>query len=405
MTLTTRDIERLTKKHQGERVPLVRSLGKGLSVKITGAGNVAFILRFQYEGKAANLKIGDLPQTSIEEAEIIAEKCLVWLAAGADPRIMMKLESPAAAAGRFNVRQMVELWLTRSRRKDKETPLLVMERHIFPHVGDLPVDSVEVRHWIAVLDDVAQGTHTGRPAPAQARELLSMLKTAQSIARLLQRCTSRALDDIPASFIAEPGEAGTRTLASDELTSLLRWTTAGRAPDYYRTLVRLLLVFGARTVEVRLSNVREWDLKAMTWTVPPEHSKTGVEIIRPIPAAAVPMIKRLLELAKRSGSALLLRDEKTESAVSKYCRLIWQKLGHESEWSAHDLHRTFRTRLADLGVAPWTGEALLGHAVKGIEGTYNRAQMMNEKRQALTVWLDELNRLERTGIQLVAMNH
>lgn len=405
MTLTKRDIERLTKKHQGERVPLVRSLGKGLSVKITGTGAASFILRFQYEGKAANLKLGDFPQTSIKEAEATAEKCQSWLAAGVDPRIMLRLESPAAAAGRFTVRDMVELWLTRCRRKDKDTPQLVMERHIFPHVGDLPVDSVEVRHWIGVLDAVAHGTHTGRPAPAQARELLSMLKTAQSTARLLQRCTSRALDDIPGSFIAEPGEAGTRTLTADEITSLLKWTTAGRAPDYYRPLVRLLLVFGARTVELRLSNVREWDLKGLTWTVPPENSKTGVEIIRPIPAAAVPLVTRLLELAKRTGSPLLLREEKTESAVSKYCRLIWQKLGHESAWSAHDLRRTFRTRLADLGVAPWVAEALLGHAVKVIEGTYNRAQMMNEKRQALTVWLDELNRLERTGIVLVAVNH
>ncbi|MFA1647160.1 MAG: tyrosine-type recombinase/integrase, partial [Enterobacteriaceae bacterium] len=348
---------------------------------------------------------GEYPRISIENAERMAEQCRTWLADGADPRVMFRLESPAAVAGVFTVRSMCELWIARTRRKDKETPLAVLEKHIVPHCGDLPVDSLETRHWIGILDAVAQGTHTGRPAAATARELLSNLKAAQRTARLMQRCTSRALDDIPASFIAAPGDAGTRTLDDNELRDVLRWTTNGKAPDYYRNLVRLLLTFGARTVEIRLSEAREWDLKRRIWVVPPAHSKTGVEIVRPIPDAAMPMITRLVELAHRTKSTLLLRQEKKQNTVSDYCGQLWERLEHAEPWSAHDLRRTMRTRLGDLGVAPWVSELLLGHAVGGIQGIYDRAQQLNEKRKALDAWCAELNKIERTGaLQLVAVN-
>ena len=405
--MTTRDVEKLIKRKAGEPgAPLVRSFGRGLSIKVTESGHASFLYRFQFDGRGVNLIIGEYPRTSIESAEKIAEQCRAWLADGADPRVMFRLESPAAVAGVLTVRQMCELWIARTRRKDKETPLAVLEKHIFLHAGDLPVDSLETRHWIGILDAVASGKHTGRPAPATARELLSNLKAAQRTARLMQRCTSRALDDIPASFVAAPRGAGTRTLDDDELRDVLRWTTNGKAPDYYRTLIKLLLTFGARTVEIRCSNIREWDLKRHVWTVPAAHSKTGTEIIRPIPDAVIPLLTRLVELSHRTKSALLLRQEKKQNTVSDYCGQLWKKLEHAEAWSAHDLRRTMRTRLGDLGVMPWVSELLLGHAVGGVAGIYDRSTQLNEKRRALDIWCAELNKIERTGFMaLVAVNH
>ena len=66
------------------------------------------------------------------------------------------------------------------------------------------------------------------------------------------------------------------------MTKYSRHTTA--------PLIRLLIVFGCRTTELRRSEVQEWDFKEMLWTVPKEHSKTKVAIFRPIPEAILPFV-------------------------------------------------------------------------------------------------------------------
>ncbi|EEE9947976.1 tyrosine-type recombinase/integrase, partial [Salmonella enterica subsp. enterica serovar Uzaramo] len=76
----------------------------------------------------------------------------------------------------------------------------------------------------------------------------------------------------------------------------------------------------------------------------------------------------------------------------------WQWLGHEQKWCNHDIRRTVATWMNDAGVNTWVVEHLLGHAVAGVAGIYNRAQYLTEKEQALDLWLDRL--LEYSGGEL-----
>jgi integrase len=65
------------------------------------------------------------------------------------------------------------------------------------------------------------------------------------------------------------------------------------------------------------------------------------------------------------------------------------KLSAVSDWTLHDLRRTFATRLAELGVAPHVIERLLNHVtgtVSGVAAVYNRASYLAEMRAAIEVW-------------------
>lgn len=55
-------------------------------------------------------------------------------------------------------------------------------------------------------------------------------------------------------------------------------------------------------------------------------------------------------------------------------------------WTAHDLRRTFATRNNDMGVAPYVVEKMLNHTLGGVMGTYNRAEYLSERRDALEAW-------------------
>ena len=60
--------------------------------------------------------------------------------------------------------------------------------------------------------------------------------------------------------------------------------------------------------------------------------------------------------------------------------------GDIAPFTLHDLRRTVRTRLAELGITPFIGELVIGHAQKGVHAVYDLHRYEKEKRDALERW-------------------
>jgi integrase len=78
-----------------------------------------------------------------------------------------------------------------------------------------------------------------------------------------------------------------------------------------------------------------------------------------------------------------------------------------ADFRLHDLRRTVRTRIAQLGVAPHVAERVLGHVPAGIERTYNVHDFVPEMRAALNGWAEELRRIvagEKRATRVIAFN-
>jgi integrase len=52
-------------------------------------------------------------------------------------------------------------------------------------------------------------------------------------------------------------------------------------------------------------------------------------------------------------------------------------------WVIHDLRRTARSLMSRAGVRPDIAERVLGHAIRGVEGVYDRHSYEDEKGEAL----------------------
>ncbi len=63
---------------------------------------------------------------------------------------------------------------------------------------------------------------------------------------------------------------------------------------------------------------------------------------------------------------------------------------HAGGWTAHDLRRTFATRINAMGVAPHVVEKMLNHTLPGVMAIYNRAEYLPERQQALEAWSEWL---------------
>ncbi len=69
------------------------------------------------------------------------------------------------------------------------------------------------------------------------------------------------------------------------------------------------------------------------------------------------------------------------------------KLPPMPHWVIHDLRRTARSLLSRAGVRPDISERVMGHAILGVEGVYDRHRYDDEKAEALQALANLITRI------------
>ncbi len=130
--------------------------------------------------------------------------------------------------------------------------------------------------------------------------------------------------------------------------------------------------------------------------VPAEEYKTGRPFLVALPGHAITILGRI---PKWNLGDYIFSTDGGARPVWKIPRKVLDKLhrraegvlGHKIEhFVVHDFRRTVRTHLSRLKVAEVVGELILGHALRGVAGTYNIYDFETEKRAALEQWAAEL---------------
>jgi len=380
----------------------VLSDGGGLGARVSPLGKVRWQFRYKIEGKNKRLDLGDYPDLPLIKARELARQCREWLAEGYDPKLMRALEREQTLKP-VTVKDALEYWLVEyaeENRANAAKHCAQFERHIYSYIGNLPLIQTETRHWIECFDRIRKGIQgKQRPAPVAAGYVLQNAKQALRFCRVRRYAASRVLDDLSISDVGKKQCKKDRVLKDKELADVWLLSDNSRLLPYYRNLLKLLLIFGARTQEVRLSTWKEWDLEARHWTVPKANSKTSEKIVRPIPES---LCSWLLALKQQAGHEdYILGELKAPEAVSQFGRMIWKRLKHDEAWTLHDLRRTLATKLNDLGVMPHVVEHLLGHSLGGVMAVYNHSQYLPEKENALNIWLERLTLLATPSEKVV----
>lgn len=322
-----------------------------------------------------------------------------FLADGRDPKFQLKL-TKSETLKPVTVREALEYWISgyaEDNRANVERHKAELRKHIYPYIGDMALADCETRYWLQCFDRMK------KKAPVAAGYVFQMCKQALKFCRVRRYAISNALDDLTIPDVGKKQARRDRVLNDKEVGEL--WSAIWdekRFREYHANLVKIILVFGCRTQEARLSQLKEWDMDAWIWTVPKEHSKSGEKIVRPIPDAMRPHIERLHEEHKKSG--LLLGETKSTEAVSQWGRGLYKKLGHEEKWTLHDLRRTLATHMNNMGISPHVVEQLLGHSMPGVMAIYNRSLYLPEKLDALNKWHDRLDILSGGFTNIVLLN-
>ncbi|MGS3754956.1 tyrosine-type recombinase/integrase, partial [Escherichia coli] len=246
------------------------------------------------------IKLGNYPDLSLKSAREKAAQCRTWLAEGKNPRHEINYTVQEALKP-VTVGDALTYWLEYYVKENRVDYIALKRRlnnHVIQQIGAMPLDKCELRHWLACFDQVAKRT------PVTAGFVLQACKQALKFCRRRRYAISNVLDDLNVVDVGKKPDISERVLSNKELGELLQALDKKIFSPYYVALIRLLIVFGARTVELRLSEIGEWDFTEMLWTVPKEHSKTKVAIFRPIPEAILPFVTQLVEQNRHTGLLL-----------------------------------------------------------------------------------------------------
>ena len=282
------------------------------------------------------------------------------------------------------------------------------------------------RHAVSSTPPCRAGISTGiccpstddsRPAtstPADIARLLDELKgRAPTAANDLLRFTRRifafgvrrrfVLSNPAADFSPRLDAGGierprSRALSFDELAQLFEKiretrnsvrTTCARSSCCWRCALRKGQLLGARWAEFDLDDETQ---AGAVWHLPASRTKTGESLDIPLAPAVVEWLNTLRVLA--AGSDYIFpkhhrRDprERVPHLGIDTLNVALHRVKHGlAHFTLHDLRRTARAHLAALGVRREVGDAVLGHKLRGVEGTYDRHDYFKERRVALEQW-------------------
>ncbi|GIU36565.1 site-specific integrase [Shewanella schlegeliana] len=371
-----------------------KSDGQGLGVRVSKQGRIRFQFRYKIKGKNKRIDLGYYPDLSLKQARDERDKCRAWLAGGHDPKIAREIARDRTLEP-VTVKDALEYWIekyARVKRSSFEKTQSQFNKHIYPYIGHYPLEQTKISHWLECFDRINTGIEgVQKPAAVAAGQILQACKQALKFCRVRGYAITHELDDLVAGDVGKKAAVKDRVLSYSELKDVLQWSHGRKGSFYMRYLCLLLIVFGARTQEVRLSTIHEWDLDNDLWTVPKQHSKTGLVIVRPIPQQIKPVIALLIKRNAKQG--YLLGELREDVSVSGSGGRICNKLKHKERWTLHDLRSTFSTILNDLEVDSRIVDKLIGHVIKGSEKHYNHSKYLKQSAAALDMWCEWLDRL------------
>ena len=254
---------------------------------------------------------------------------------------------------------------------------------ITKELGHLNIDSLNADHLEKLLRDFKASRRTdARGNGSRAADVLySTLKTFLMHPTIARRITGKnpieAVDRFVTGYKNKPRQ---RVLTDDEIHHIFTLDHKNA------NVLRFCLLTG-----LRISETRHGHQDGDFWIVPAEFSKNGV-------AHWV----YLTDLAK----AQLPLARQTDTNVQAWLKRYLTNLGYSDDerYTAHDLRRTFATRLNDYKrdtdeantvglVQPFIIEKCLNHKLDGVMAVYNQAEYRAQRIEAAKIMTQIINEI------------
>jgi integrase len=403
VALTDRSLKALRSAPDGARVVVWDAMMPSMAVRVSSKGKRSFyaVKRRAGETQPTWVLLGAYPVMTLAEARAKAREALGALMDGQDPAVIAEAKREARAEaerrrdGTFGA--VAEDFIRRHAMTKRSGHMVagIIRRELIPVWGERPIAEITRRDVIKLVESILDrggekpaGSRRKSGGPYAARHALSAARKLFNWAVGRDELAASPCDRVKAAELHGAPEPRDRVLSDDELRAV--WRAAEATPYPYGPLVKLLLLTGQRRDEIAGARWGEIDLDRAMLTITSARMKAKAGHSVPLIPAAVEILRALPRFAAGDFVFSGQTGAKPFSGFSKAKRrldkLIGDIAGGIAPYTLHDLRRTVRTRLAELGVTPFVGELVIGHTQKGVHAVYDLHRYEKEKRAALEAW-------------------
>jgi integrase len=373
----------------------------GLVMEVHPSGRKTWRYRYRLNGKREKVTLGPYPTISLEDARDLRREAERMVVAGNSPAKQKKaqLQGEASDAEKLDtVEKLAMHWIESDLKTNNSNPrqdITYVERDIVPVIGQRAPQTITTKDVWMCVEPVRLRGHG-----QAARRVLSVLKRifAHGIqAGVLQNNPAAVMRPVKVA----PTSSRARKLSELEIRQLDHAIESSRLATPMRIAIRLLLLVPSRKGELVRARWDEIDFDLGTWTIPEANAKMKKALVQKLPHQALKLLRDLQVMA--SGSDWVLPSPKgrgrkplSTTALNAALRTVE---GLPGGMVLHDLRRTVRTGLRELGVADADAELCLNHRKTGVAGIYDKAERLEARYEALCKWADFVDRaLGRTNV-------
>jgi len=365
-TLSDKGIAALKPRAQRYAVPDPELRGHWIRVQPSGAKSYVTVTRTP-QGKQIWTTIGRCDVLTIAEAREKAREAIKRVRAGKSA-IEEQPDTFRAVAENFMVRHVRAQGLISASEIERS-----LRTYVLPVWGDRPFIEVRRADIAKLLDQIED-----KNGPRMADLVLAILRKMAN--------WQEARDDNYVSpyrrgmrRTSGAARARARILSDDEIRAVWNAAETGGAFGRFLQLCLLTAQRKDKIVTMRWSDVT-FD---GTWIIPVADREKGTAGELVLPPAALEIMRaqpRMGEnpyvFAGRAGGPF--------NGFSKAKAAFDRKLPADMpKWIIHDVRRTARSLMSRAGVLSEHAERVMGHAIAGVEGVYDRHGYKDEKADAL----------------------
>lgn len=365
----------------------------GLRLRVSEGGVKTFAWVHWDGAKTHRLTLGRHPALTLADARRLADKHRAEAAKGEAPttprqraREVLSFDALADAYVKKAARD--------KRSWEADEYLLRAARAAW---GSRPAAEITRRDIVGLLDDIAERSGT-------------VANRTQSVLRTLLGWATRE-EHIPANPLAgEPKRGGRETpkeraLDDAEIAALWRTLDSYKGHKPVALALKTILLTCCRPGEVsamRRDELADIDGKAPEFRLPRERTKNGRAHVVPLSSLAVAVIKEAIKLgdpcpfvfrSKWDQDAAIERHSLSQAMKGKKAVVGIVATAGIKPATPHDLRRTGATLARGAGVPRENVQALLNHTPDDVTATYDRYEMLAEKRAAVKAIASAVKRI------------
>ncbi|MAD74115.1 MAG: integrase [Rheinheimera sp.] len=382
--------------------------GGGLYLQIKPTGYKCFKYDYRLNGERGTYTIGSYPEFSLKDAREEHRKAREMVAKGIAP-ITIKEErrvSQEKETKRFSY--YMTQWLKRKNlAKTTEDDLVQrIQKNLLPDLDKKPVDDYSTADLLKIIMKVSQ-----RGAKETARRLAGVLRQIYNDILILG-----LVENNPAANLAEllpaPDKLAKKNFAHitkpEELSYLIKQIhQPSQRQDFVVTqALKLMPLLFLRPHNIRFLKWEYIDFDNQMIDLPASQLKTRKPLQVPLASQAIKLLEELkpvtghLEyvfIAARSINNKPISESTTNSALQRIINPETNKPYGSGFMTSHGFRHTASTFLNELGFDPDVIELQLAHMNKDrIRATYNKAQLMEKRKEMMQAWADYLEQLRGT---------